>query len=142
MRDVASQLPARRYPTDRKLRANVIAVKRYGVFLDFLFLLLFVGIGRRTHHDGGAFAGFANTLWPFVTGLLAGWAFTRWTHRNSLSPTSGLLIVLATVAIGMALRVVSGQGIAFSFIIVATVFLSIFLVGWRFALSFVSRRRL
>jgi len=41
----------------------------------------------------------------------------------------------------MALRVVSGQGTAFSFIIVAIVFLSIFLVGWRFAISVISRRR-
>ena len=109
--------------------------------MDFSFLLLFVGIGRSTHHDGGTVAGFANTLWPFVTGLLAGWALTQWTHRNSLAPSSGLLIVLTTVALGMALRVVSGQGTALSFIIVATVFLSIFLVGWRFVFSLFSRRR-
>ena len=141
MRDVASQLPARRYPTDRRVTDSVKSVKRYGVFLDVLFLLLFVGIGRRTHHDGGAIAGFANTLWPFAAGLLAGWLLTRWAHRNPLTPSSGLLIVLTTVALGMALRVVSGQGTALSFIIVAILFLSIFLVGWRFVLSLFSGRR-
>lgn len=116
-------------------------MKRYGVLLDFSFLLLFVGIGRSTHHDGGAIAGFANTLWPFALGLLVGWALTRWTHRNPLTPASGLLIVLTTIALGMALRVASGQGTALSFIIVATLFLSIVLVGWRFVFSRVSGRR-
>lgn len=116
-------------------------MKRYGVLLDFIFLLIFVGIGRSTHHDGATIAGFANTLWPFATGLLAGLVLTRWIRRNSLTPASGLLIVVTTIALGMALRVVSGQGTALSFIIVATVFLSIFLVGWRFVLSLFSRRR-
>jgi hypothetical protein len=38
---------------------------------------------------------------------------------------------LCTVAFGMVLRVVSGQGTALSFIIVALAFLGLFLLGWR-----------
>jgi hypothetical protein len=114
-------------------------VRKFGFVIDLFFLLLFVGIGRSTHHDGSTIAGFANTLWPFATGLLVGWVYNEWRHRNSLIPASGLLIVLITVALGMALRVVSGQGTAISFTVVAFVFLSIFLVGWRYGLSLVSR---
>jgi hypothetical protein len=43
----------------------------------------------------------------------------------------GVVIWVATVAIGMLLRVASGQGVQFAFVIVATVTLGIFLVGWR-----------
>ena len=114
-------------------------MKKYGIVIDLFFLLLFVGIGRSTHHDGRTIAGFANTLWPFATGLIAGWVFSRRSHRNPLSPVSGLLIVLITVVLGMALRVVSGQGTAISFTVVAFIFLSIFLVGWRYGISLVSR---
>ena len=114
-------------------------MRKNGLAIDLFFLLLFVGIGRATHHDGKTIAGFANTLWPFATGLFVGWVFTRRSPRNSLTPASGLLIVLITVALGMALRVVSGQGTAISFTIVAFIFLSIFLVGWRYGLSLLSR---
>ena len=38
---------------------------------------------------------------------------------------------LGAVALGMVLRVVSGQGTAFAFIVVALAFLGLFLLGWR-----------
>jgi hypothetical protein len=41
---------------------------------------------------------------------------------------------LATVAVGMALRVAFGQGTAVAFIIVALGFLGLFLLGWRLLL--------
>jgi len=44
---------------------------------------------------------------------------------------SGLVVWLCTVALGMILRVVSGQGTAVAFIIVAVAFLGLFLLGWR-----------
>ena len=53
----------------------------------------------------------------------------------------GVVIVLVTVALGMALRVVSGQGTAVAFIIVALSFLTLFLVGWRLVARRLLRRR-
>ncbi len=38
---------------------------------------------------------------------------------------------LATVAVGMTLRVIAGQGTAVAFIAVALGFLGLFLLGWR-----------
>ena len=41
------------------------------------------------------------------------------------------MIWLCTVTLGMILRVVSGQGTAAAFIVVALAFLGLFLLGWR-----------
>jgi FtsH-binding integral membrane protein len=38
---------------------------------------------------------------------------------------------LGTVVLGMVLRVVAGQGTAVAFVVVALVFLGLFLLGWR-----------
>jgi hypothetical protein len=45
------------------------------------------------------------------------------------------------VAIGMLLRVVSGQGTAFAFVLVALAFLGLFQLGWRAAVSLAPRAR-
>lgn len=44
---------------------------------------------------------------------------------------TGVVVWVSTLVIGMILRVVSGQGIAVSFVIVAAIVLAVFLVGWR-----------
>ncbi len=116
-------------------------MKKYALAIDALFILLFVGIGRSSHRDGITVSGMATTTWPFATGLLVGWFFARRTRRDATTPQGGLLIVIVTVALGMALRVVAGQGTAVAFVVVALAFLSLFLVGWRSALALVARRR-
>lgn len=94
-------------------------------------VLVFVIIGRASHADGETLAGVASTAWPFLTGLAVGWAASRaWRRPASLVP-AGLTAWLGTVSAGMLLRVVAGQGTAVSFIVVALVFLGLFLLGWR-----------
>jgi len=44
---------------------------------------------------------------------------------------SGVAAWLGAVGLGMALRVVAGQGTAVAFIFVALAFLGLFLLGWR-----------
>ncbi|MEO7017007.1 MAG: DUF3054 domain-containing protein [Leifsonia sp.] len=46
-----------------------------------------------------------------------------------------------TVAVGMLLRVSASQGIEPSFIVVATIVLGIFLLGWRLIALPIARRR-
>ena len=46
---------------------------------------------------------------------------------------TGVVVWLSTVAIGMTLRVIAGQGTAVAFIAVALGFLGLFLLGWRAA---------
>ena len=104
---------------------------RVAVVLDVLCVLLFVVIGRASHTQGESLAGIASTSWPFLGGLAAGWAVSRaWRRPLALRP-AGLAAWLGTVALGMVLRVVSGQGTAVAFIIVALAFLGLFLLGWR-----------
>ncbi|WP_068002369.1 DUF3054 domain-containing protein [Nocardia pseudobrasiliensis] len=110
--------------------------------LDALLVIVFCAIGRRSHGEG-VLSGLLRTLWPFGAGLLIGWALALWLFAGSewtrairrfdgrrLWPT-GVVIWLSTLIGGMALRVLSGQGTAISFILVAGSVLAFFLLGWR-----------
>ena len=104
-------------------------------------VLLFVVIGRASHSKGETLAGLASTSWPFLAGLAVGWVAGRaWRQPLAVAP-AGVAAWLGAVALGMVLRVVAGQGTALAFILVAFVFLGLFLVGWRLAARLASRFR-
>jgi hypothetical protein len=113
-----------------------------GLGLDACCVIVFVAIGRASHHDGETAAGLASTAWPFLAGLGAGLAATRaWRRPGAIVP-GGLGAWLGAVAVGMLLRVAAGQGTAPAFIGVALAFLGLFLLGWRaMALAWSLRRR-
>ena len=104
---------------------------RLAVVLDCCCVLVFVVIGRASHTRGESLAGIASTAWPFLAGLAAGWLAARTWRRPFVLWPAGVGAWLGAVALGMALRVVAGQGTAFSFVVVALVFLGLFLLGWR-----------
>jgi Protein of unknown function (DUF3054) len=104
---------------------------RLAVMLDCCCVLVFVIIGRASHAKGESLSGIASTAWPFLAGLAGGWLATRAWRRPFLLWPAGVGAWLGAVALGMALRVVSGQGTAFAFILVALAFLGLFLLGWR-----------
>ncbi|HEY2280100.1 MAG TPA: DUF3054 domain-containing protein [Streptosporangiaceae bacterium] len=108
--------------------------------LDVAAVLVFVVIGRANHHDGETVPGVASTAWPFLAGLGTGWLVARVWRRPAALVPSGVAAWLGTVAVGMLLRVVAGQGTAVSFIIVALGFLGLFLLGWRVLARSFSRR--
>ncbi len=104
---------------------------RLAVLLDCCCVLVFVIIGRASHAKGESLAGIASTAWPFLAGLGTGWLAARaWRRPLGLVP-AGVGAWLGAVALGMVLRVVSGQGTAFAFVLVALAFLGLFLLGWR-----------
>lgn len=109
-----------------------VAVNRRWIVPDFLVVELFVLIGRSNHHHGGSFSGIVSTSWPFVVGLGVGWLVVLLRHQNGGSLAAGTEVWLATVAIGMILRVLAGQGTAVAFIAVALVFLGALFLGLRF----------
>jgi hypothetical protein len=98
--------------------------------MDLIAVSIFVAIGRSAHGHSITLTGFLSTAWPFATGLLLGW-ITPWARRSSSSLAQGVLILSATVGVGMALRVISGQGTAVAFVFVALGFLGAAMVGWR-----------
>ena len=100
--------------------------------IDIVAILLFVAIGRRSHHEGGSVAGEAlRVAIPFLLGLAVGWAAVR-AWRAPVAVANGVIIWLGTVVVGMLLRrFVFDRGVAMPFIIVASLFTLLFLVGWR-----------
>jgi hypothetical protein len=98
---------------------------------DIVLVVVFCTIGRRSHAEGLTVAGIAHTTWPFLSGTLLGWLIVRgWVRPLAVVPT-GLTVWLATVAVGMLLRKASSQGVAVSFVIVASIVTALFLLGWR-----------
>jgi hypothetical protein len=96
--------------------------------IDFALLLVFVAIGRASH--GEDVLGFFGTLLPFLVGLQSGWLL-----RSGRPPiaivTSGVVVWASTLVLGMLLRALTGQGVALSFVVVATLVLAVFFLGWR-----------
>jgi DUF3054 family protein len=99
--------------------------------LDCCGVLVFVIIGRHTHHDGDSLAGIWSTAWPFLAGLAIGLLAARaWRRPLRIAP-AGLGAWLGAAAVGMIIRVLAGQGTAAAFIAVTLAFLALFLLGWR-----------
>jgi len=108
--------------------------------IDVILVVVFVLIGRRNHDEGFGLVGTLTTLWPFLAGLAVGWLGMRAWRTPTRVVWTGIGIWIATLAVGMALRAVSGQGTAVSFVIVATLVLGVSLIGWR-ALAILAVRR-
>lgn len=112
--------------------------------VDVVLVIVFCAIGRRSHDEANALAGLASTAWPFLGGLAVGWLATFGLYRNKFDPRlvvpTGVLVWLSTLVVGMLLRVVGGQGTAFSFVLVAATVLAVFLIGWRAIYALVRTR--
>ena len=107
---------------------------------DIVFVVVFCAIGRRSHAEGLTLTGIAETAWPFLSGTLAGWLISRaWRTPTAIAPT-GVIIWVSTVVVGMLLRKASSQGVAVSFIIVASVVTAVLLLGWRGVAAVVRKR--
>lgn len=109
---------------------------------DLVAVLAFAALGRRAHDEGSVLVGTLATAAPFLAGTAAGWGCLRllarmvpsrvmppWTDGRTL-PAGGVVLVW-TVTLGMLLRHVTGRGVAGSFVIVATTFLALLLLGRR-----------
>jgi len=107
--------------------------------IDAALVLVFAAIGRASHEED--LLGVLTTWWPFLGGLTIGWLIMRAWHAPQRIVYTGLGVWLWTVAGGLLLRVVSGQGVQPSFIVVTAIVLGVFLVGWRGVAVLVRRIR-
>lgn len=108
---------------------------------DIACVLVFVAAGRRNHSGGITLAGVTETAWPFLVGLSVGWLLSRgWRQPAALNPT-GITVWLSAIVAGMSLRAGVGEGIALSFIVVATLVTGALLLGWRALATFAGRGR-
>ncbi|GAC86090.1 DUF3054 domain-containing protein [Gordonia paraffinivorans] len=132
--------------------ARGIATGPVAALFDAVAILIFVVIGRASHEEGYAPVAFLHTLWPFLVGCAAGWSITYvYAHVRSADffdhdfrpdrvVPVGIVIWVCTVAVAMVLRFILSQGVAASFVIVATVVLGLLLLGWRAIFALLGRR--
>jgi hypothetical protein len=129
--DNDSVTPAR----DRTLRPWIAAAA------DLAVVVLFVVIGRRSHHEDAGVAGFLRVWWPFAVGLGVAWLVTGLV-RAPLAWGRATVAWLATVVIGMTLRIlVEGRSFSLAFTIVTLVFTGVGMLGWRAVVARVRSRR-
>lgn len=108
--------------------------------LDVALVVAFAATGRASHREA-VLPGLLVTAWPFLAALVVGWIATLAWRAPTRPVRTGLGVWAITVAGGMLLRVVSGQGTEPAFIVVAAVVLLIALVGWRAIAAIVRRVR-
>ena len=108
---------------------------------DALLIVVFVFIGTRNHNTDKDVVGVLSTAAPFLIGLVCGWwASSGW--KNPFAVQTGIVVWMATVVIGMLLRHFAwDRGTAVAFIIVATVFNALTLIGWRVVRENITQRR-
>ncbi|WZH36712.1 MAG: DUF3054 domain-containing protein [Microbacterium enclense] len=114
------------------------------LLVDAVLVVVFAAIGRATHDGdvlGPAGSGLASTAWPFLVALLVGWLVSRAWHAPLAPVRTGLPVWAVTVTVGMVLRSFDGQGVAVAFVIVASITLAVFLIGWRGVARIVAQLR-
>ena len=103
--------------------------------LDLVAVTAFVVIGRRTHQESSAAADVFRTLAPFLVGLVLAWVIARVWERP-LPLQTGFIVWIITMVAGMfTRRVLFGEGIAATFVVVAGLFLAAGFLGWRVVAS-------
>jgi hypothetical protein len=129
----------------RKLRAHPLAGDErtrpalVALATDVVCVVVFCTIGRRSHAEGLNLTGIAETAWPFLAGTGVGWLLARgWRRPAAVLPT-GLVVWVCTVAVGMLLRKATSQGVAPSFVVVASLSTAVLLLGWRLAVGLMTR---
>ena len=100
---------------------------------DLVFVFVFAYVGKQSHEAQSALSLVLTIVWPYVVGLLFGWAVvnSRRTWAIHRPGPAGLTVWAVTYALGTGLRWASGRGIAPGFLIVSVLFLGLTLVGWR-----------
>lgn len=112
--------------------------------LDAVLVVAFAAVGRASHAEGvlgEGGLGLVATAWPFAVALATGWLVTLAWRAPWAPLRTGVPVWAVTVAGGMLLRAVSGQGTAVPFILVATLTLLALLVGWRLVAATLTRAR-
>lgn len=104
---------------------------RWLLSLDVGSVFVFVIAGRSNHNQSEAALSVLHTAGPFLIALGAAWLVAR-AWRDPVGLRTGLTVAGVTVVGGVILRrVVFSDGVAPSFILVTTLFLTVIMVGWR-----------
>lgn len=109
--------------------------------LDIILVVVFAISGMQSHAETIDAGGVTRVAWPFLVGLAAATLLTRgWKTINEFWP-AGVLVWLLTVILGLALRALTGGGVAWAFVLVAAGTLGLFLLGRRAVAGLLIRNR-
>jgi len=98
---------------------------------DAACVLALASGGLATHAADEGAARLLVVAWPFAAGAAVGWLVTRaWRHPARPWPT-GVVVWGCAWALGVLLRVLTGQGVAPAFQVVSFGFLAVTMLGWR-----------
>ncbi|MCY1229183.1 hypothetical protein D9M72_415400 [compost metagenome] len=130
-------MPSRPNPTP--VRAAARNAAGFAALADTVLILAFAAIGRDAHQRGDVITGVLSTAWPFLAGAAIAWLALRvWRGPLRVWP-EGVAVWLGAVALGMVLRAATGQTVVLPFVIVATLSLGVFLVGYRLIVAAAGR---
>jgi hypothetical protein len=118
-------------------------VRRLGSLVLDLVCVLALAVGGKSSHDAGESEWVVLAIvWPFAlaTAVAHGALISRDRPTHLLWP-DGAMILAVTYALGMLLRALSGRGLAPGFLVVAAIFLTLTMLGWRVVMQIVARRR-
>ncbi len=128
-------------PTAAQSPDRIAATPLAWVVADVILILVFAASGRRTHEHGVSVAGVLDTAWPFLLAYaVAALAMRTW-RPAAARRRIAVVLWLVTVAGGLALRALSGAGIAVSFQVVTLLVLGAFLLLPRVLVHAMNRRR-
>lgn len=107
-----------------------------------LLCVLALAVGGKSSHDAGDSGWVVLVIaWPFAAAAVLAHAGLAWRGRSpSRLWPEGALAVAVTYVLGMLLRAASGRGLDPAFLIVAGLFLTVTMLGWRGVLLVVRRR--
>lgn len=112
--------------------------------VDVVAIVVFAILGRSSHAEQNTLLGVVGTAWPFLVGALVGHLICRALAPLRGDPVGwrpGLVVWASTLVAGMLLRIASGDTAAWPFVIVASIVLAVFLLGWRIIFRLVQRAR-
>ena len=112
--------------------------------VDVVAITAFAILGRRSHAEAGNLFGVLSTAWPFLAGALIGhaicWGIVA-LRGDQAGWRPGIVVWISTLVLGMLLRLATGSGAAWPFVLVASIVLAVFLLGWRVIFRLVQRAR-
>ena len=98
---------------------------------DALLVIIFAALGRAFHDHGTTLGQIMTTAWPFLIGLSIAWSMHVTVLRSLKVMQQGILVWCDTVVLGLLIRMLAHQGVAWSFVLVTAVTLLIFFQSWR-----------
>ncbi len=105
-------------------------------------MLVFAFAGKTSHEASDSDWVVLAIVWPYALGVALAHAglLLRGLQARRVWPEGGVVLAV-TYVLGMLLRAVSGRGIAVAFLVVALLFLTLTMLGWRFIVQLFMNRR-